>query len=101
MIDVVINALNGKKGWPSFCSFQTAEEAQDPNNKKHVLEFWENNELFTSLNLERKILGVLRNGDVAQIVWKQTSNKVSEEFLARCFIKEVDGQIKEVGFWIN
>ncbi|MDW6002268.1 hypothetical protein [Vibrio mangrovi] len=100
MIDVVINASN-RKDWVTFCTYQTEKEAQDPNNKAHVLKLWEENQFFTSLNLDREILGVLRNDDVAQIVWKQTSNIVHGDFLARYFIKEIDQQIKEVGFWID
>ncbi len=100
MIDVVINASN-RKDWDSFCRFQTEQEALDAKNRSHVLKLWEENALLTSLNLEREILAVLRNDDVAQIVWKQTSYKVAGEFLARYFIKEIEAQVKEVGFWIT
>lgn len=44
---------------------------------------------------------MLRNGEEAQIVWKQTSSELVGEFLARYFIKEIDQQVKEVGFLIN
>ncbi|CAG9298244.1 hypothetical protein [Celerinatantimonas diazotrophica] len=100
MIDTVIKASN-QKDWDLFSMYQTEAEAQDPENKNNVLKLWEENELFTSLNLEREILGVLRREHIAQIVWKQTSRKVPGEFLARYFIKEIDGQIKEVGFLIH
>jgi len=100
MIDAVIDASN-KKDWASFSAFQTDEEARDPRNKSNVLKLWEENAFLTSLNPEREILGVLRNEDVAQVVWKQTSSKVPGEFLARYFIREIDGHIKEIGFWIN
>ena len=100
MIDAVVNASN-RQDWASFCAYQTEEEALDPQNKSNVLRAWKENKLFTSLNHEREILGVLRNGEVAQIVWKQTSNELVGEFLARYFIKEIDQQVKEVGFLIN
>ncbi|SIO92678.1 hypothetical protein [Vibrio spartinae] len=100
MIDAVVNASN-RQDWAAFCAYQTDEEAQDPNNKKHVLKLWQENEFFTSLSLDREILAVLRNNDVVQIVWKQTSDVVPGERLARYFIKEIDQQIKEIGFLIN
>ncbi|WP_067098372.1 hypothetical protein [Marinomonas atlantica] len=100
MIDAVVNASN-RQDWASFCAYQTKEEALDPKNKATVLKAWEEHALFTSLNQDREILGVLRNGEVAEIVWRQTSSQVPGDFLARYFIKEIDQQIKEVGFLID
>ncbi|NGN97299.1 hypothetical protein G5S52_06380 [Grimontia sp. S25] len=100
MIDAVVKASNGKD-WDAFCVYQTKEEAEDPENKAGVIKAWEEFDLFSSLTLERQILGVLRNEDIAQIVWKQTSTKVEGEYLARYFITEIDKEIKEVGFVIN
>lgn len=100
MIDEVVKASN-KKDWAEFSKYQTQQEAQDPANKRNVLKVWEEEVLFTSLTLEREILGVLRKGEVVQLIWKQTSDKVPGDFLARYFVKEMDLEIKEVGFQIN
>ncbi len=100
MIDAVIKASN-QKDWTAFCAFQTEEEAQDPKNKANVMRAWEELEFLTSLNPDREILGVLRRESIAQIIWKQTSTNVEGEYLARYFIKEIDQEIKEVGFLID
>ncbi|MGR0278518.1 hypothetical protein ACUM5Y_05625 [Marinomonas dokdonensis] len=100
MINAVVNASN-QQDWTSFCAYQTKQEAFDPDNKASVLKAWKERPLFTSLSIDRELLGVLRNGEVAQIIWKQTSTKVEGEYLARYFIQEIDQEIKEVGFLIN
>ncbi|SDG58464.1 hypothetical protein SAMN05216571_1221 [Onishia taeanensis] len=99
MIDDVVNASN-KKDWSLFSQYQTDEEANDPENRKSVERQWKESRLLTSLNPEREILGVLRREDMALVYWKQTSNKVSGEYLASYHIKEVNKEIKEVGFLI-
>lgn len=100
MIDAVVNASN-QQDWTSFCAYQTQQEALNPDNKAYVLKAWREQALFTSLSLDREVLGVLRNDGVAQIIWKQTSTKVSGEYLARYFVQEIDQEIKEVGFLID
>ena len=100
MINEVVKASN-EKDWPTFSRYQRTDEAQDPNNKKHVEQLWENQPLFTSLSLDREILGVLRRNNVAEIVWKQTSSQVAGDYLARYMIEEIDDEIKEIGFVIN
>ncbi|WP_299773300.1 hypothetical protein [uncultured Pseudoteredinibacter sp.] len=101
MIDTVINACN-RKDWEAFSVYQTEAEAKHPENQANMLKAWDEVELFSSLSLEREVLGVIRNDGIAQILWKQCSNKASgEEYLARYFIKEIEGEIKEVGFLIS
>lgn len=100
MIDDVVKASN-QKNWALFSKYQTEAEAQDPKNRKNVERLWEEHKFFTSLSLDREILGVLRKDDMAEIVWKQTSAEVSGDYLARYFIKEINQEIKEIGFIIN
>jgi hypothetical protein len=99
MIDEVVGASN-KKDWSSFSKYQTDEEARNPGNRESVERQWEESGLLTSLNPEREILGVLRRDDVALVYWKQTSNKFPGEYLATYHIKEIDEEVKEVGFLI-
>ncbi|MBZ5876903.1 hypothetical protein [Chromohalobacter israelensis] len=99
MIDEVVDASN-QKYWDSFSKYQTDEEARNPENRKSVERQWEESGLLTSLTPEREILGVLRRDDVAVVYWKQTSNKIPGEYLATYHIKEIDNEIKEVGFLI-
>lgn len=100
MIDTVVKACN-QKDWAAFSMYQTEQEANDPENRSNVERLWEEHEFFTTLSLNRDLLGVLRKDDIAQIVWKQTSTQVEGDYLARYFIKEINQEIKEVGFWIN
>jgi hypothetical protein len=99
MIDEVIQASNSKD-WKTFCKYQTSEEANDPENKKNVESQWKNSKLLTSLSLQREILGVMRRNDVALVYWKQTSTQIPGEFLASYHVREIDQEIKEVGFLI-
>ncbi|MEI8632989.1 hypothetical protein P4S72_17005 [Vibrio sp. PP-XX7] len=100
MIDQVVAASN-QQDWALFSKFQTEAEKHDPDNRTNVERLWKEHALFTSLSLERKVLGILRKDEVAQIIWSQTSTKVSGDHLARYFIKEINQEIKEVGFLIN
>lgn len=97
MIDAVVEASN-RKDWESFSQYQTSEEANIPENKLSVEKLWTESKFHTCLSLEREVLGVLRRGDVAVVFWKQTSSSVSGEYLASYHIKEIDQQVKEVGF---
>jgi hypothetical protein len=67
------------------------------SDRRSVEKLWKEQEFFSSLNTEREILAVLRKHEVVQLVWKQTSTKVTGDDLARYCIKE----IKEVGFLID
>lgn len=101
MIDMVVDACN-RKDWEAFSAYQTEAEAKHPENKANMLRAWGEIELFSNLSLEREFIGVIRNDGIAQILWKQRSNKAgSEEYLARYFIQEIEGEIKEVGFLIS
>lgn len=100
MIDHVVKASN-QRNWSQFSAYQTAQEANDPNNKASVERQWSEQKFLTSLSLDRDILGVLRREDVAMIVWKQTSTEVEGDYLAIYYLKEIDQEIKEVGFVIK
>lgn len=100
MIDAVVKASN-HKDWEQFSQYQTDEEREDPENRINVEKVWKEETFFTSLNTDIEILGVLRKGEVAQLVWKQTSSKVQGDGLARYFVKEINQELKEVGFLID
>lgn len=100
MIESVVNASN-QRDWDQFSQYQTDEERRDPGNRQNVERLWKEEEFFTSLNDDIVILGVLRKGEVAQLIWKQTSSEVPGDGLARYFVKEINQEIKEVGFLID
>ena len=97
MINDVVTASN-QKDWELFSKYQTYEEASDPENRKNVEKQWSESKFLTSLSLDREVLGLLRRDSVALVYWKQTSEEVAGEFLAIYQIKEVNKEIKEVGF---
>ena len=97
MIDDVIKGSN-TKDWALFSKYQTDEELQDPNNRKNVEAQWRDNEFLTSLNPKWQLLTMIRRGDVAMLVWKQTSTQVEGEALACYSIKQIGEEVKEVGF---
>jgi len=97
MINDVVSASN-LMNWELFSKYQTNEEADDPENRKNVEKQWSESKFLTSLSLQRDILGVLRRDDVATVFWRQTSKDVAGEYLATYQIKEINQEIKEVGF---
>ena len=97
MINDVVVASN-QMNWELFSKYQTDEEANDPENRKNVEKQWSESNFLISLSLKREVLGVLRRDDVVSVFWKQTSDDVAGEYLAIYQIKEIDHEIKEVGF---
>ena len=66
-------------------------------NEIEIGKQWANNEVITSLSNERKFLGCIRRDGFVTVLFKQTSSKVSGEFLGRLVIGEEDGEIKIFG----
>ncbi|BFM51309.1 hypothetical protein [Marinomonas sp. THO17] len=99
MIDEVIAGSNSKD-WALFSKYQTDEERYDPNNRKNVEAQWQDNAFLTSLNPEWPLLTIIRRGEVAMLVWKQTSTLMAGEVLACYSIQQFGDEVKEVGFRI-
>ena len=51
----------------------------------------------TSLARESLYMGIIRKKKTVSIIWKQTSTKSDEEYLLSIVLKEIDGEIKQVG----
>ena len=66
-------------------------------NEIEIGKQWANNELITSLSNEREFLGCIRRDDFITVLFKQTSTKISGEFLGRLVLGEEDGEIKIFG----
>ena len=58
---------------------------------------WANNDLVSSLSENCKAVGCLRRGLYVTVLYKQTSTKISGEFLGRLVLGEEDGIIKVFG----
>ena len=51
----------------------------------------------TSLSRESEYLGIIRKEERIGVLWKQTSTRSDEEYLLTIVLKEIDGEIKQVG----
>ena len=58
---------------------------------------WANNKLLTSLSETNKVLGCIRRDKLVTILYKQTSNSVSGEFLGRLVLGMEGEMIKVFG----
>ena len=66
-------------------------------NEVELGKQWANNELISSLAETCEALGCLRRGQHITILYKQTSTKISGEFVGRLVLGEEGGEIKVFG----
>ena len=66
-------------------------------NEVEIGKQWANNKLLTSLSKERKFFGCLRRNNFVTVLYKQTSDKVSGEFLGRLVLGVEDNKVKIFG----
>ena len=66
-------------------------------NEVELGKQWANNELISSLAENCKAFGCLRRGLHITILYRQTSTKISGEFLGRLVLGEEDGTVKIFG----
>ena len=66
-------------------------------NEVELGKQWASNELISSLSENHKALGCLRRGSYVTILYKQTSTKISGEFIGRLVLGEENGTVKVFG----
>jgi|TARA_B110000438_G_C15334479_1_gene445177 hypothetical protein len=66
-------------------------------NEVELGKQWANNKLLTSLSDKKEILGCLRRNLHITILYKQTSNVLSGEFLGRLVLGVEDDEVKVFG----
>ena len=66
-------------------------------NEVELGKQWANNKLLTSLSDKKEVFGCLRRDSYVTILYKQTSNTVSGEFLGRLVLGVEDGEVKVFG----
>ena len=66
-------------------------------NEVELGKQWASNELLSSLSENCTAMGCLRRGQYITILYKQTSTKISGEFLGRLVLGEEDGNTKVFG----
>ena len=66
-------------------------------NEVELGKQWTNNKLLTSLSDKKEVLGCLRRDSHVTILFKQTSNSISGDFLGRLVLGVEDDEIKVFG----
>ena len=66
-------------------------------NEVELGKQWANNKLLTSLSEKKEILGCLRRNLYVTVLYKQTSNTVSGDFLGRLVLGIEDDEVKVFG----
>ena len=66
-------------------------------NEVEIGKQWSNNKLLTSLSKKRKFFGCLRRNNHVTVLYKQTSDEISGEFLGRLVLGIEDDEIKIFG----
>ena len=93
--DDLINCSNNKDygGFTKNFSAQMLYSA----NEVEIGKQWANNKLLTSLSRKKFSFGCLRRGNYITVLFKQTSNNVSGEFLGRLVLGIEDDKVKIFG----
>ena len=66
-------------------------------NEVELGKQWASNELISSLSENCKFLGCLSRGLYVTVLYKQTSTKISGEFIGRLVLGEENGTVKVFG----
>ncbi len=66
-------------------------------NEVELGKQWASNDLISSLKEDCKAFGCLRRGQYVTILYKQTSTKISGEFLGRLVLGDEGGLVKVFG----
>jgi len=66
-------------------------------NEVELGKQWSNNELLISLSIQKIFLGCLRRNNFVTVLFKQTSDKVSGEYLGRLVLGDEGDKIKIFG----
>ncbi len=66
-------------------------------NEVEIGKQWSNNKLLTSLSDKKEVLGCLRRNSHVTVLYKQTSNTVSGDFLGRLVLGVENNEVKVFG----
>ena len=66
-------------------------------NEVELGKQWASNELISTLTYNCKAFGCLRRGSYVTVLYKQTSTKISGEFIGRLVLGEENGTVKVFG----
>ena len=66
-------------------------------NEVELGKQWSSNKLLSNLSEKIEVFGCLRRSQHVTIIFKQSSNTISGEFLGRLVLGEEDGEVKVFG----
>ena len=66
-------------------------------NEVELGKQWANNKLLTSLSEKQDFIGCIRRAQYVTVLYKQTSNTISGDFLGRLVLGVEDGEVKVFG----
>jgi len=92
--DLVKNSNN--KNYSGFTKNFSAQMLYGANEVE-LGKQWSSSELLTSLSKQREFFGCLRRNNYVTVLFKQTSDKVSGEFLGRLVLGVEDDKVKIFG----
>ena len=100
----VIDGSNSRD-WELHARNLPAHVIENEEIRKDVERQWREDEAVsssrTSLSRESEYLGIIRKDEMVGVLWKQKSTKSKEEHLLRIILKEIDGEIKQAGAWLD
>ncbi len=99
---ILADIVNGSNtmDWALFSKHMTKQNATE-EARANVEKQWKENKYLTSLSESPVFLGVIRKRDNVLVVWKQKSTAVEDEFLEKLYLQNINGEIKQVGIWLE
>ena len=91
----LINCSN-KKDYSGFTKDFSAQMLYGANEVE-IGKQWTNNELLVNLSINSECLGCLRRNEYVTVLYRQSSNKISGDFLGRLVLGVEDDIIKIFG----
>ena len=100
----VIDGSNAKD-WKLHARNLPKDVIENDKIKKDVERQWREDEEASSprrvLARESEYLAIIRKNEMLSVLWKQKSTQSDEEYLLKIILKNIDGEIKQVGAWLD
>ena len=96
----VIDGANAKD-WKLHSRNLPIDVIENDEIRKDVERQWREAETAsspcTAISRESKFLGIIRKNEFVDVLWKQKNTKSDEEHVLRIVLKDIDGELKQIG----
>lgn len=96
----VIDGANAKD-WKLHSRNLPKDVIENDEIRKDVERQWREAETAsspcTAISRESKFIGIIRKNDSIDVLWKQKNTKSDEEHVLRIVLKDIDGELKQIG----